>query len=400
VSGHYALRRALKCPDIDVLCSPISYFDRGLGQSAPCMTAAESVALAGKLWLNEDDTRTHLAKGSTAPGWRDGTDTLEDTNKLLVRNVAQEALRNFGTWWMDLGATGWFNDAGMWTEMARLKALDEPLLKQLLPFKPQVAAVIDERSPCRVAEGGTLVTRPGIYEVRAPLGRMGAPYGQYLLDDVLEGRVQAKLYVFLNAWCPSASERAKLLKATAGGVRVWCYAPGYFEDYKTEPEAMRRLTGFKLEKVAPEKAVATPTEAGKKLGLERAFGVEKPVKPLFAAMDARGDESLATYPDGSVAVAMRRTPDGVSIFVGAPGLTSELLRLAARQAGVHLFTQTDCNVYANGPFVALHASQDGPVELDTGKAGPVSDVLTGETVGQGPRLVLPLKRADTRVLRY
>ena len=33
-SGHYGLRRVLNCPDIDVLCSPISYFDRGLGQSA------------------------------------------------------------------------------------------------------------------------------------------------------------------------------------------------------------------------------------------------------------------------------------------------------------------------------------------------------------------------------
>ena len=55
-SGHYALRRVLDCPDIDVLCSPISYFDRGLGQSAPAMTAAESVALAGKMWLYEDDT--------------------------------------------------------------------------------------------------------------------------------------------------------------------------------------------------------------------------------------------------------------------------------------------------------------------------------------------------------
>ena len=53
-SGHYALRRVLNCPDIDVLCSLISYFDRGLGQSAPSMTAAESVALAGKLWLNEE----------------------------------------------------------------------------------------------------------------------------------------------------------------------------------------------------------------------------------------------------------------------------------------------------------------------------------------------------------
>ena len=171
VAGHYALRRVLDSPDIDVLCSPISYFDRGLGQGAPSMTAAESVALAGKMWLNEDDTRTYLGTGDF-PGALDAVSTLEDTNRELVRNVGQEAIRNFATWWMDLGATGWFNDPRMWREMARLRAIDEPLLEHPAAFRPEVAAVIDERAMLRVAAGSTDVTRPGIYEVRAQLGRM------------------------------------------------------------------------------------------------------------------------------------------------------------------------------------------------------------------------------------
>ncbi|MEI7732733.1 MAG: beta-galactosidase [Verrucomicrobiota bacterium] len=397
-AGHYALRRALNSPDIDVLCSPISYFDRGLGQSAPSMTAAESVALTGKLWLNEDDTHTYLATGNQ-PGWMQHVATIEETNAELIRNVAQEALRNFGTWWMDLGSSGWFNDARMWREMQRLAALDEPLLKQPTPFKPGIAAIIDERSMLRVAAGGTSVTRPGIYEVRAPLGRMGAPYGQYLLDDVLAGRVHAKLYVFLNAWSLTAAERVKLLSATHGATRLWCYAPGYFEGDRIHLEAARELTGFTLKKVTPDKGKATPTEAGKRLGMEKAFGVEKSVLPLLAA-DASPSEVLATYPDGSAAVAMRRTPGGISIFAGAPGLTSELLRLAARQAGVHLFTETDCNIYANGPFIALHAAEDGPVTIDTGHSGVILDVLTGAKAGNGPKLTLPLKRGETKVLKY
>ncbi len=58
------------------------------------MTAAESVALAGKMWLYEDDTRTYLGTG-TAPGWKDGAGNLEDTNRLLTRNVAEVALAEF-----------------------------------------------------------------------------------------------------------------------------------------------------------------------------------------------------------------------------------------------------------------------------------------------------------------
>ncbi|MDX9980318.1 MAG: beta-galactosidase, partial [Lentisphaeria bacterium] len=70
-SGHYALPKVLASPDIDVLCAPISYFDRGWPGTAPCMSPAESVMAAGKLWLNEDDTRTYLARTTAYGGVAD-----------------------------------------------------------------------------------------------------------------------------------------------------------------------------------------------------------------------------------------------------------------------------------------------------------------------------------------
>lgn len=398
IAGHYGLRRALGCPDIDVLCSPISYYDRGRGESAPSMTAAESVALAGKMWLNEDDTATHLSLGN-APGHKERVSTLPETNALLVRNVAQEAMRNFGVWWMDLGGTGWFDDPGMWAEMTRLKPLDEALLAHPTPFRPAVAAVIDERSMVRVAAGGTTVTRPGVYMVRNPLGRMGAPYGQYLLDDVAAGKVPAKMYVMLTSWCLSAQQRKSLLQATREATKIWCYAPGYFDDLRVSPEAMREVTGFDLQPVTPEKAWAEPTEMGKKLGLTQGWGAKTRVRPLFAAVDAKPDEVLARYSDGSAAVAMRRGPNGLSVFVGPPGVTSELLRVAARQSGVHLFTEVDCNVCANGPFLSVHASQDGPLPLRLQGSAEIYDVLTGQSLGRGPQVTLPIKFGETRVMR-
>jgi len=395
-AGHSALRRVLDCPDIDVLCSPISYFDRGLGQSGPAMTAAESVALAGKMWLYEDDTRTHLGTGRF-PGWADGVTTIEDTNRLLLRNTAQCAVRNFGTWWMDLGASGWFDDARMWAEMERLQPLDQTLLDRPVPFRPEVAAVIDEQSMLRVAAGGQIVTAPGVYEVRRPLGRMGAPYGQYLQDDVLAGRVPAKMYVLLTSWRLSPQQRRELLAATRNQMRVWCYAPGYHEESATSLDAMREVTGFQIKTVSGQTAWAEPTELGKELGVLEGFGVKQPITPLFAAADATPAETLAIWPDGSAAVALRQSADGGSLFVGPPGLTSQLLRLAARKAGVHLFTQTDCNVYANGPYVVLHAAQDGPLEIDTGRRRPLTDLLTGEDLGPGPKATAALKKGDTRI---
>jgi hypothetical protein len=382
VSGHYALRKALDCPDIDVLCSPISYFDRGLGEGAPSMTAAESVALAGKLWLNEDDTHTYLATG-TQPGHTEHVSTLEATNAELARNVAQESLRNFGTWWMDLGSSGWFDDAGMWDILRRLEPMDTAMLRTPTPFRPEIAVVVDESSMDRVATGGNAVTRPVVYESRRALGRMGAPYGQYLLDDVVAGRVpNAKMFVMLNAWSLDAKQRAGLLAATRGKAVIWCYAPGRFDtDGRSSLDAVKELTGFSLVDVRPKSTMARPA-------------------PLLMAADVQGNEILAQYDDGSAAVAMRRRAGGgLSVFVGPPGLSSDLLRTVARQAGAHLYATRDCYVWANGPFVSLHGAEDGPVDLDVGRPGTLREILTGESLGPGPRQVVPLKRGQTRVLK-
>lgn len=397
-SGHYALAKVLRSPDIDILCSPISYWDRGLGGSAPAMSAAESVTRAGKLWLFEDDTRTYLAKDSRFPGWIDGADTLADSQSLLLRNTAEVALRHFGTWWMDLGATGWFDDPELWKVMRNLHRLDEVMLAQGPPFTPEVAAVVDERSILHTAFGSDVVTRPLIYEVRRPLGRMGTPYGQYLLSDVLNGEIPAKMLVFLAAWHLSKEERIQLRRINEGKLKIWCYAPGYLTEGEDPKTAMKELTGFELEALSGTTAWAEPTDRGRQLGLTAGFGVRRPIQPLLTVVDAKPEEILATYPNGAAAVALRRLPDGPSVFVGVPNLTSELLRLAARQAGVHLFCQEDANIYANGPFITIHAAQDGDLAIDTGIRTNVWDYLTGESLGQGPRLSLVMQKGETRIL--
>ena len=61
---------------------------------------------------------------------------LAETLTMLRRNVAEEATRNFATWWMDLGMTGWFNDPRMWEEMRRLDAVDRVFLEKPIPYRP------------------------------------------------------------------------------------------------------------------------------------------------------------------------------------------------------------------------------------------------------------------------
>ncbi len=164
-----------------------------------------------------------------------------------------------------------------------------------------------------VADGGQRVTRKTVYEARTALGRLGAPFGQYLQDDVAAGRVGAKLLVFLSPWRMDAAQRRQLLVAGRGRAKVWCYAPGYLDGARTNLAAMRELSGFDLRPVNVPQAMATPTAAGEAIGLAP-LGLDEAVAPLFAATDATEAESArwsTARPHRRAADAGRLTP-----FVG------------------------------------------------------------------------------------
>lgn len=398
--GHYAISSLLKSEDVDILCSPISYTDRDWIGSAPSMTVAESVNQAGILWLNEDDSRTFLDPRTAERVLEGGLVNLEQTQQVMLRNTAQAALRGFGTWWMDLPSQGWFNDARIWRELVRLQPVDAAMLRRERAFTPDIAAIIGEDSMCHLPGGSGEFARPLIYEGRAALARSGTGYGQYLLEDALEGKVPAKLQVYLAAWSMTPEQRQALEGSKrAGTTRVWCYAPGYLHPDRADVEGIREVTGFSAKVVAPGSAEVTPTGAGRALGLTEPWGPKAAIQPLFA-VDCAPDEALATYADGSVAVAVRRGEQGTDVFVGVPRLTPELVRVLADIAGVHLFTRGNATVWAAEAFISFQAHEAGPLTFDTGKAGPVFDALEGTLLGEGPVVTLEVKQGEARVLRY
>jgi hypothetical protein len=395
-SGHYALNRVLACRDIDVLCSPISYFDRQWQGTGACMSVAESVMLHGKLWLNEDDTRTWLAHTTRYGGVAD----LAQTRAVLLRNTAQASLRGFGTWWMDLAGTGWYNDARIWDVHKELRPLDQAMLKRTKPFSPEVAAIVGEDSMIHLAAGSSAMARPLVYVARSMLGRMGAPYGQYLLRDAVAGKVPARLQFYLSAWALSAEQVRKLRENRRPGVtRVWCYAPGYVVDDVASVENMSRLSGFTCRPARPGSARSIPTAAGRELGLAEAWGREKSVQPLFAVKPEPGDRVLAVYDDGSPSLVVRESGRGRDVFLGTPALTSKLTRTLARLAGVHLYTEVDAGVWAAENYLSVHTMAAGPLKLNTGAPAEVVDVLTGKTLGRGPLLRLDVAAGQTLVLK-
>lgn len=408
VSGHLALERLLKCPHVDVLCSPISYFDRQAGGAGGFMVPVDSVQLHGKLWLNEDDTRTYLSKPEDNYG---RAETLKDTLAVHQRNFAHIATRGAACWWMDLMGAGWLDGAEIWDNLAKLVKIYEDILPDRKPYQPEIAVVVDEASLCHLSYGNA-VTFPLLSQMRYELYRIGAPLGFYLLSDVCSGKVEhARMYLVLNAFAPTEAQRRTLKELIRKGkMVVWFYAPGYVRNNSASAEHITDLTGIRVvEKeqipsgIAYTGAAIMASRAGVSLDRREEFGVREPYSPGFVVQDASA-HTLATFlATGEVAVAIKRVERGWSVYFGTLRAGGYLLRALAKKAGVHLYQSYREPVVSMGNgLLALHGTQQSELEayLFLPEPATVHDAVRGEVLKQRTcSLSLRIDKGETRLLR-
>ena len=226
-------------------------------------------------------------------------------------------------------------------------------------------------------------------------------YHAILLDDLLSGKIRSGLLIMLNPWVLDDAKRALLKKAVDGRFVFWLHAPGIMDPVKgVDPAASKALTGYELFRVEHAEAIVKvrTTARGRELGLPESWAVMSGTPLLMAVKTVDGDEVLATWLDGSAAVVMRAD----SLYCGTPRYPWELARLAAQRAGVHLYTDTDCVFYTDGRNMVLHGTKEGVVTLSLPRKAVVHDVVTGKVVTTEPvdKLEVPLKFAETRILRY
>ena len=395
-SGHYALSRVLASDDVDILCAPLSYNGRSWAQSSPSMTATESVLAAGKIWLNEDDCRTYLA-GTRSLG---GVNTQEQSIDILRRSRGQALIRGFADWWLDIRDMGWHDDPDMWQIQQQLNPAEQVQLARQTPYAPQIAMVVDEDSMLHLSGQSRPLAMPLVYLSRDAFGCSGTPYSQVVLGDVATGRLAPSLQFFLAAWSLTEPQRDGLRKNRGTGVtRVWCHAPGYIRPAGFSIEGIKEVTGFEVKKVDLASAEATPTAAGKELGISDPWGPKSRITPLFSVTPKEGDRVLATFSDGSEAMVLRSTSTGTDVYLAVPAVTSPMIRALARIAGVPLFTEVNAGVWADGNLASIHVMSDGPLKVAMPGVGTVSDVYSGRSFGKGPTVEILSRKGETLLLR-
>ena len=413
-SGHYGVENLLAKADgaLDIMCSPISYHDRAWCGSAPNMSAGETVMRNGVLWLNEDDSRTHLDHRAEAYVQEGTRVTLEQSRNVMLRNTAQEAIRGFGSWWMDLPGWGWYDAKELWDVQKALMPFERAMCVRKRPFEPELALVQDEESMLHVAAHSARLCSRLLTLGRGAVNRSGVPHGQYLLYDALAKPLSAKVVVYQSCWCLSDAEVVRLGALAASRpdqVRVWCWAPGAWREDGTETlKRMSCLTGFKMARhdlASDPLARAKATEAGVAHGLvpDAWYGAPERVNPLFTVTDAQPDEVWARYANGDPAIAVR----GNEVFVGVPEVSTELVWALARKAGAHSYLPRGeiglATLWADAASgaLSLQAMTNATLHLQIpAPAATVRDALTDRELGKGPVLALPVKQGESRVLTW
>ena len=402
VSGHLRLRRALSSPHVDIVCSPISYFDRGSGGVGPFMAPVDSIQAHGKLWLNEDDARTHLASETAGFG---RTSNMFETIGVYRRNFGHQFERRCATWYMDFG-TGWMADPEIFDNFAKVRDIWKAAPKPR-PFAPEVAMITDEDSFLYLRNSNE-ITRNTVNLMRRAFNTMGCPVGLYLMADLCEGRVpdSVRLYVFLNAFRVTEEQRQQLRAEIAreGNTALWLYAPGYVKE-DASAQNVSDLLGFHVRQLqaASTSRLELPDDPAAPLGAlggGHSFGVDFAPTPLFAVVPGQADVTALGVYQGTdeIGLALKRTPKGSSVFCGGLQLSPEALREFARYAGAHIYCNTNDVISACPGFISIHATTQGDKTLMFPGAVRLRDLIAGEVLGAaGNSHSLTMEEGETRL---
>ena len=366
--GHAALHRLTQSPHLDYLSAPYSYVLRcrpwggadGPGEqngAGAFHGPVDSVLLNGKLFWNEDDTRTDLCQTP-----RNKTVCIDRARTLAVlrRNFAAVLARGAGLWRFDLYSEDWFNADDIMDEISleRQKYLsiasDPSFFRK---FAPEVAFIIDEKSARYVARAKSSINLMAMdMFLREGLQRSGTSVGYYLLDDLVEGRVpDAKVYVFGGTFHLNAAERGWITAnlKRANKTLIWLYGAGLIDDTSINIQNMRDITGLNLVLGTQPPYDITPTTLALgynsqlgHVGLKWSHVANKTLRPrgpmIIYGASGEGQVLGTDRVLGNPTLISKNMGAWTSVYVGALDLPKEWCRTLFSRGGAHMYLRDDC----------------------------------------------------------
>ncbi|MCP3057699.1 chitobiase/beta-hexosaminidase C-terminal domain-containing protein [Myxococcus sp. K38C18041901] len=398
-SMHHGLATLLLDPNIDIVAAPFSYQQsRRLGFGLSPQTSIEAVTRSGKHFEFEGDIRTHFAVLDDP--WRHAT-TIEETNRLLVRDGLTAAIHGTGLYYFDLNALGWLGrpdspteTASLWNTLKNTSTLASTVASTGSVYAPQIAVFVDEQSVSHYPLDGLggapayqFATATMMGQIEA-LSRVGAPAQHYLLSDLATlDTSHLRLAIFPDAYKLSVADKQRIQQKLAGNGRtlLYLYAPGVIDGNGDAADAnvsstlgmpvSRRTntpafaaTSYMDGSGYPHDGLGGPLSLGNFPLQYRVDvgGTGAALCPNTSAVNCIDSRMLSRYANSTdVAFAVKRVSDASGTykvaFAAVPGVPTSMLRDVARDAGVHVFSCTpggacmDAVVEASDNTLLLHA---------------------------------------------
>ena len=379
LAGHSRLDRLLASSDVDIICAPISYQqsngndypDRWYGGPAGFMSAVDSVAAHGKLWINENDILSFHVPDSS----------FEFANRILQRDLAAILVHRAGTWWMDLFDTAPFADPRLWSTMGTYGYVNyQNLYVSPKPYLPDVCLVSDAVSNLYVADD-TIIPKNSLMLLKNYAMKAGVSTGFYTFDDFAAGiGPQCAAYVFANTTYVSDAQAIAVNQRLdrEGALAIWQYAPGFLGPQSAGADRSSLLTGISLAQVD---GYTGTNGTGPLTGKQWGFRFGSTLSPRLVVKDPSAISLGTYYVDGLVSTAIKRVGSHNSLFVGDFILSSDFIRVATNQAGAHVWVADDSIVHTDGNLLVVHSGVSGTKRINL-PTGVTAKLLSGQLAGQ------------------
>ena len=382
-----ATTKLLKSPYIDFMASPPVYENRQLGGFEGLRQAADSYTINNKIFIVEEDTRTHMEK-SLFQGRYDVYDVCDSIN-VMKRNFGRNICMDVQAWWFDqlLGGKR-YKHPELYKLIEKQQQIAHFAYNQDRRKGSDIAFIYDEES----AQAVSFKTTRDLIEVTRnyEISKIGAPVDEYFHNDMANPDMPSyKLYVFVNLFVLTDEERKvitdKLKKD--GAVALWIYAPGVINpdaNKKFSEENIKKLTGIdtviKRERYHSKFRICESThpmlealDKRKLYGIferRRYYGLgfhmhqkellwDAYLSPIITTNDQNAFTGAYFAGSDMPAITIKEMDGWISVLYGSKIITADFIKEIARSAGCHIYSENDDVLFANKNFVTIHASSSG-----------------------------------------
>jgi len=229
--------------------------------------------------------------------------------------------------------------------------------------------VWDDETFYHLRNGWTPVSYFQLDEASEDIWRSGVVADHvYLFDIDKVDLARYRAIVFANTYCMSAARRAFVRERVAGAGRhlIWNYLPGYTDGARLDLSFVQELTGMRLAPatLAGKAAVAFSGQPA------WTYAVADTLEPGAVIEDADAEPMGRLVEGGRIVAARKRLAGHTSVHAVIPLRGPALYRQLMRDAGCHVYCESNDPVYVSSGLLMLHTGSGGrrAIRLKSGRA--------------------------------